>query len=133
MDTSITIEEGTYIISVFMGYQHLFKNMAGHWRGSKTDDEDQHEPLPDYHLEWNELMPVVEKINKTGKYSVTIECSANGTNAIYGCLIEKCYWKSSRFHKEKICGKGGRLNNSIEPAYEAIVEFIQYYNSLTSK
>lgn len=83
-----------------------------------------------YHSSFDWLMPVVEKINKSGIYSVEISFLANGTNPIYQCNISKCEWpEQGVFKKEKICGKGGRLKKPIEPVWECVIEFIQWYNT----
>lgn len=100
------------LIAEFMGCTHIFQNIAGHWRGSFTGEEDDHLDLPEYDLDWNELIPVLEKIASLGNlYRYKIN---NGHTTIHnsqGAIFQV-------------------VNTDPKKAtYEAVVEFIKWYNS----
>ena len=121
MDTN----EGNKIIAEFMGcyggihycgneevYAYGFKDthITERWREPLFNDRTP------YHESWDWLMPVVEKINNTTigdeKFDVIIyqtSCHINDTEQI---LIEKNYYKSL-----------------IQCVYDAVTEFIQWYNT----
>lgn len=80
-----------------------------------------------YHSSWDWLMPVVEKINKEGKYRVRIFFDANGTNSIYNCYVDKVKWENSFLMDDRICGRSD-IEDSILVVWKTIVEFIQLYN-----
>lgn len=65
-----------------------------------------------YHIDWNWLMPVVEKIDHKG-YDVFI-------NGLY-CRISDC--GQSDFELES-----GEVKTSIEAVWETVVEFIKWFN-----
>lgn len=88
-----TIIENNTLISVFMG--------------GKTAIIHHNQ----YHSSWNELMPVVEKIEKDTSYRVEI--------AFSGCIIDK--------ENEPNC-IGELENTKIKSTYKAVVEFIKWYN-----
>ena len=81
-----------------------------------------------YHLSWDWLMSVVEKIRKVpswdrDKFSTEV--------VIYG---DKTYIKSKGYgekeHSKSFFNKSVRGKyNSIEPTHKAVVEFIKWYNS----
>ena len=114
--------EGNKIIAEFMG-----EKTGTSKRGSlilihdKPDDDVSHPfSYPQYHTSWDWLMPVVEKINSVNnnEYDVIIwrnDCHINDRTEII--------FETSR-------RKSGEL--LIEVVWEAVIQFITWYNSLTS-
>lgn len=80
-----------------------------------------------YHIEWDWLMPVVEKIESLGYLTSIYALDIDGNkrrhdvllNDFSGDQIKKCY--------------GYSYNSKIEAVYKAVVEFIKWYNELTIK
>jgi hypothetical protein len=69
-----------------------------------------------YHKDWNELMPVVEKIESLG-YDVTID--GKRCYITYGDYGTKTY--------EHIADE--ECQSKLEAVYNAVIQFIHYYNS----
>lgn len=89
------------------------------------------EVCPAYDKDWNALMPVVEKINSNGKFKVVMESGGNGTNTINSCSITKIEWvEFGKKEETKICGKSDYKISLIEVVYQAVIQFITYYNSI---
>lgn len=124
------IIEGNKLIAEFMGYKRHDRSIPSvgckHWH-IKTSGYFEDEELQ-YHSSWSRLMPVVEKINKDGKYKVRILFDANGVNGIYGCYIDKIEWVNNYLQDERISGFSN-IDNPIESVYKAVVRFIKWYNN----
>lgn len=128
MGNVIGVGDGNELIAVFMGLEKDFnenKNggqweylIDGYWLPVRKMK---------YHTSWDWLMPVVEKINKDGKFRVRILFDANGTNGIYGCYIDKVEWINNYLQDERISGYSN-IDSPIESVYKAIVKFIKWYN-----
>jgi hypothetical protein len=91
-----SIKEGNKLIRVFMDHGGMAIRLQ-------------------YDYSWNDLMPVVEKINSSGEFDVIIfktTCHINDHDAI---LFETCYETS----------KKGSL---IMDVWEVVVQFIQWHN-----
>lgn len=124
------IMEGNELIAVFDG---LVKG-KGEYHNGMVDKNGQstydcwHDPLGrhsdartdithlKYHSSWDWLMPVVEKINSGNEYDVIIYRTTCHINDKIELLIETT--------------SKGKL---IECVWQAVVEFIKYYNSQPSK
>lgn len=77
-----------------------------------------------YFYNWS-IMPVVEKINSTGKFRVRIFFDANGTNAIYNCAIEKVTWVNNYLNDERICGRSD-IEKPMLVIWKTVVEFLKW-------
>lgn len=79
-----------------------------------------------YHIFWNELMPVVEKIENTfqigtGDYCrIYISCNNNPKDHFYYCNI---------FGSEDDQFNGESKISKIDSVYIAVVEFIKWYKN----
>lgn len=85
-------------------------------------DADELEPVfiaPKYHLDWSELMPVVEKIEGKEIDLVISVVIKNNQCGIYR-------YKGSDYEKNISRIKAA---SKIEATWEAIVEFIKWYNN----
>jgi len=71
-----------------------------------------------YHQSWNELMPVVEKINTIENYRFSVK-------------IHYCLSRVETDLLELISDEQG--NDTIEATYKAVVEFIKWYNKNLNK
>lgn len=99
------------LIAEFMGKKHIM-----------TEDEFlsmEHKPhyptvIEDlkYDSDWNWLMEVVERINNTGRFEVVIQKGF-------------CYVSDESNELTLSCP----ASNTIEATYQAVVEFIKWYNN----
>lgn len=81
----------------------------------RTDDDDPDIEL-DYHSNWSRLMPVVEKIGNTEIQKVFAEVVLK-TSSTCEIQIDGIYYKE------------GVSANLIEAIWEAVIDFIKWYNS----
>lgn len=103
------IIESNRLIAEFMGAENPYHK--GHFT---SPDGKAHTPeTMKYHISWDWLMPVVEKIE-----------GLSGSMSVYiykdGCQIE------GRFNGYN---KTERAKTKIEATYKAVVEFIKWYNA----
>ncbi len=133
-DTSpdtLSLEQGNAIIRYFDGWRFVKWCFEGtehqvpyfeKWEnGVKVHDGIAH--YPEYHNNWNLLMPVVEKIRND--HFVNIE--------MYGDFV--CVWitkdKDLPKPEQKIYSQD---NDPIKATWGAVIQFIQWYNTtLTNK
>ena len=84
-------------------------------------------PLVDYHVSWNSLMPVVEKIERM---SVKYSCVALGPDLDrpikYSCQF-MCY-AQKRWGNKNYFIKGKLAKTRLDTTYSAIVKFLLWYN-----
>lgn len=73
-----------------------------------------------YHLNWDWLMPVVEKIESLG-YRVLIERGGGITNY---CKIRK---------RKDMIAESASHNSKINATFSAVIEFITWYNNNLNK
>lgn len=105
-----TIAEGNKLICEFMGLVRY--NEKGH-----------HYEYGYYHQQWQYLMPVVEKIGRFGFIQLTV-------NHYHQNFVHV----TPESNKEGFSvAKEGDENTLMECTWQAVVQFIQWYNSLTSK
>lgn len=97
-----TTEEKNVLIAEFMGYEKIVFPETSKYLGQYTNPISKRvyavEDL-DFDSDWNWLMLVVEKINKTGKYGRILNDMRNGL-----------------------------INTDIQKTFTACVEFIEWYN-----
>jgi hypothetical protein len=98
--TDQEILEGNMIIADFMGYYYLAS--AFYPKITRGNGWFKHAK---YHFDWNWLMGVVQKINKTGEYDVAIfrtTCHINDREQVLfetdhetskSCALIICVWK----------------------------------------
>ena len=104
------IVENNKLIADFMGYEkYTYRGYTMY-----VFEEDNHRTEVDlhYHKNWNWLMDVVEKIDSIG-YSVNISSSMVYINSDNGRIVNPI-----------LIG----VKTKIECLYEAVVEFIKWYN-----
>lgn len=117
------IAEGNKIIAEFMVWEYrggftkiwatpLVNNKAHLYR----EDEMQ------FHTSWDWLMPVVEKIEKFG-YASSIE----GGDSDEGYLCDFIDINNME------CSCASNYTSKIEAVWRSVIQFIEWYNSLTSK
>lgn len=100
--------ENNKLIAEFMGIKLTENGLAWDYINN---------PIPSYHTSWDELMPVVEKINDTERYEVCI-----GDSHCHITDIENDNYKV-RALTLSLQGK-----TTIEATHLAVVEFIKWYN-----
>lgn len=83
-----------------------------------------------YHNNWNWLMPVVDKISNMLVYGVKIEYSrySDSKVTLYTAMAHDFDWNNTDCHHIQHYGK-----NVIEITYQAVVEFIKWYNQQKEK
>lgn len=118
--------DGNKLIAKFMGwvdspYEHLPDKMY-----SKDLSEGKHLELFNYHESWNELMPVVEKIEQPN-YDYFVHILGNG------CFITTCSPNLYRNGSETIVESIIVENSKIESVWLACVEFIKWFNQNNSE
>jgi|ERR1035437_3505091 hypothetical protein len=112
------IIEGNKLIAEFMGVKSAEKGMVNIY----MDGEIMREFGTEYHISWNELMPIVEKIElwQNGLCSFFIvvnECDI--------AFSDKYDIKGNELYAPNFKQKG---KTKIEATWLAVVEFIKYYN-----
>lgn len=95
------------IIAEFLGYEITTDGIQTLYYDKDRDLK----ALPKYHLDWNWLMEVVEKIESHG---FTFEIKKN--------------WSCITLKGEKIILRWEEDKNKIEAVYNACLEFIKWYN-----
>jgi hypothetical protein len=90
------IIEGDRLIRKFMDHGHMAVRLP-------------------YHCSWNDLMPVVEKIESMKAASVYIQNDA--------CWINPGLWRP-KFHISVLSDNG-----KIDAVYQAVIQFIKFYNT----
>lgn len=119
----IDINEGNKLIAEYMGFETGLKWMvSGKVTARLFRDCDKDIVLTEkceYHCSWNELMPVVERINATEEYDIIIFRTVAHVNDKHSALFETSFETS----------KKGNLIMSI---WEPIVEFIKWHNNVLS-
>jgi hypothetical protein len=114
------IHEGNRLIAVFMGRPYKF-NRTKFSDGSAFE----HEVLPDYHIRWDEIMNVVEKIEKDVSASIYYGFSVTITDL--HCAV----WCHEKRKQDGIIYQtpyGQRPSSKIVAVWDAVVQFIQWYN-----
>lgn len=104
------IEEGNKLIAIF---DSLIPAVNG---------------IPDYHLHWELLMPVVEKISKIpliGGYDISDTCYPR----TFGMINVETGKVMVRFTGSFI----NEADTLIEATWNAVLEFIKYHNYITPK
>jgi hypothetical protein len=96
------------LIAEFMGYEITTDGISTLIKGDCYNVT----PLPMYHLRWDYLMPVVEKIE-------TLDCIEYVSITLNDVLI-----RIKGIDTIDYCRQGDKLYNT----YSAVVEFIKWYN-----
>lgn len=94
------------LIAEFMGYK---KSIANTWFKDKKIVQSSSFK---YDSDWNWLMEVVERINNTGRFEVVIQKGF-------------CYVSDESNELTLSCP----ASNTLEAVYQAVVEFIKWYNN----
>lgn len=118
------IIKGNEIIMEFIGF---IKNERGRYNIGLGDFKD---PI-NYHLYWEKIMPVVEKIEAIhddhhGYFGVHISsnsCSIQGTN------LWKCLKEESEYPAVYCSDPNAVFPTKIESTWYNVVEFIKWYNT----
>ncbi len=118
-----TTENNNKLIAEFMGYEIIYRpNSNGFIEISDTElcDVDDLE----YHKSWDWLMPVVEKIEE-----ITIEDN-NMTIKSHRFLVEIVLGSCEIYDSvsSSVVGSGD-YGNKLDSTYNAVVEFIKWYNN----
>lgn len=129
MNTTI---ENNKLIAEFMG---VFQDKHGFWgfedtREYKRWHSDRFLDFTHYHIDWNWLMKVVEKIDNL-KTPITNNHFLIGKFEDYEVHIQgKCIviYAHGEVTKEVVHLRGSESNTSIEAVYKACLEFIKWYN-----
>lgn len=123
------ISEGNKLITEYMGYQYEIgagTQPSGWYKLIRSDITDmeyreylcRNDSAIKYHKSWDWLMQVVEKIEETTPYKINIlECD---------CEIYSMVSDGFITHKNSVIDKS--RDTKIEAVYEAIVDFIEWYN-----
>lgn len=133
------IIEGNKNIALFMGYSERFDLRTDGQPMYQRPDENGNVMLPcfysgeseefptlQYHTSWDWLMPVVEKIERWNDeildvWIVDKECDIS--------FSTEYNIKGEDYHAPSFRQKG---STKIEACYKSVVQFIRWYNSLTS-
>lgn len=114
--TKEEILEGNKLIAQFLGLTII------------TDEislfDTNYKPLAKYHESWNDLMPVVEKIEKTNRYN---EYYPDTVTIWKDC----CKISDGNNGNELVCVYSG--TTKIAAVWLAVVEYIKFYNEKCSK
>ena len=105
-----TIEENNKLIAEFMGYSQPHPDYPTSTYWYKEGSSPMAVLLFDVNWDW--LMEVVEKINNTGRFEVVIQKGL-------------CYVSDESNELTLSCP----ASNTLEAVYQAIVEFIKWYNN----
>ena len=117
------ILEGNKLIAEFMGGE-IFTDFDGGYKRVRNIEPNKKTSRYlwnlEYHISWDWIMPVVDKIEKKGciieiSYSIVCMCRI--------CIIGKKYEKAFNIINDN--------NGGIQPisaVYKSIVEFIKWYN-----
>jgi hypothetical protein len=125
--TQEEILQNNILIAEFMGYQHQIEE----WCGSNTL---QYQEIGDYHemipfkpeSRWDDLMPVVEKIEGLDEYSVVIKKKV--------VIIQRTKYSCFKLIDENISiTEVTECTSKIEAAWLAVVDFIRWYNEKTNE
>ena len=114
--------EGNKLIALFMGEAVGSNGLLGIHQ--QNGDIEYEIPL-DYNGSWEWLMPVVEKIQ-----SIDIEPAPNYRGYRIEIVIG-CYVKITGFPMPPISKNVSIVGSDIEATWQAVVEFIKWYNSKT--
>jgi hypothetical protein len=120
----ISVEEGNKLIHRFRGFERIKDTTV------LTDDQTEAwykkdgvitQGIPDYHNDWNELMPVVEKIESI-VYNVRIVSDRFQENGLFvnGTTFDV-------FKREKEIVWVSR-KSKINAVWLGVIQFIQWYN-----
>ena len=127
------IIESNKLIAKFMGAKYIYHPdyvSTKHWfkfpeRKSEVRDNELR-----YHSSWDSLMPVVEKIEMSPvKRTEYIGGNSDYCNlkTIWSSLSKECYAKFQSETDDKIFSSASS-ENKIEAVWEAVIEFIKWYN-----
>lgn len=116
------------LIALFMGYTED-EIQAEDWCGCNVLVEcditgDKNLVSSDYHSSWDWLMPVVEKIEET-EYNYDTRIHYDALEGAY--FVDIVDWGNA----ERACQTS--YISRIDAVYKAVIEFIKWYNSLTTK
>ena len=122
--TEADIIKGNKLIAEFIGFKRLNPDNSfrlHQWWDINTGKK-QHifkgcDHSLEFHTSWDWLMPVIQKIEKTGEFSVTI---------FKGCCDIHYSSSLDKYDFEPIEKGGGQPK--ILSTYQAIIEFINWYN-----
>jgi hypothetical protein len=125
----MSIEEGNKLIAEFMGLKSEWKKYPNPQLDRLEVDKGTHWDEAKYHTSWDWLMPVVEKIE-------------NSKHSNYGEKIKFFVFSMAQFHCSIIGHTGIRQPgcyyqtpygyeppSKIMAVWEAVIGFIQWYNS----
>lgn len=125
--TNQEIIEGNRLIAEFMGKKFLNQQEYAKETGC-PEEEIIYMPICNcfYHSDWNEIMPVVEKIESIkddyhGKFQIFINSNQ--------CIIQSINIFKKR--KNDYYFNEYTLGSKIESTYMAVVKFIEWYNKQT--
>jgi hypothetical protein len=106
------IKEGNRLIAFFMQIPTKFKR-------TKFTDKSEYEveELPDYHRDWNRLMPVVEKIEALQIVGAVVISRDH-------CWIQNDHEPIGEIIEADLCCK-----SKIDAVWKSVVAFIQWYNN----
>jgi hypothetical protein len=112
--------ENNKLIAEFMGLKLIQEEESGEWLVTGVEDGEEmrgriyYGGIPEYNASWEELMPVVEKIEGLGYDTEIVYRLDDG-------LGHRFYINDSGVHSE-LC------ESKLEATYKAVVEFIKWYN-----
>jgi hypothetical protein len=118
-----TIEQNNALIAEFMGFDANYALGNGFREARRPEDDECVDLDRNTYLNWNELMPVVEKIESTylklhgyfGVYISSNSCSIQGTN--FNTLNPELNVYFSDCHED----------TKLKSTYEAVVNFIKWH------
>ena len=128
MGTMCTVTENNRLLSDFIGWKldeefesymvpinFIVNGDFKEWAPTKHVDDIEYYILTDsqmeFHRDWNWLMEVVDRINNTGRFEVVIQKGF-------------CYVSDESNELTLSCP----ASNTLEAVYQAVVEFIKWYN-----
>ena len=116
------------MIAEFMGISVIeSKNRQGEkYYYYNNADNQGYEALPDYNESWDDLMPVIEKIEKIGE-----------TPELYGVIVDICtthikigrHSRNRKYVEPVVVDLKLTPIPKLEATYIAVVEFIEWYNA----
>jgi hypothetical protein len=116
------IIESNCLIAEFLGYESYTGN--GYRNFIFSDDNHRTDVDLHYHHDWNWLMPVVDKIEE-------IEGVNNITEGYDVTICRHQIWIQDFDHNNVIVDLDGYDQTKIEVTFDAVVEFIKWYNKQT--
>ena len=134
-----TTIENNKMIATFMGMVYRTENNYTGWYKSTTTEKFAYRICNDdgliYHLSWNKLMKVIEKIEKIGisveikgYYNVFQKAVYNQTTIDY--TIHKTVTKSCAYDDEVLFKYHSDSDiDKLKTTYQAVVKFIEWYNT----